>query len=116
MEYFEGVYPLSPSTQQRHHFNAEANRLDHEPGLSSLSQQKPETSKQFLESIQSSHQLENQEVHGPVEGGEKEPVPVVHPNNKQDHNNRIQENHIQLREEGRFNQCRAMKEKNKYYG
>uniref|UniRef100_A0A8B9F908 Spermatogenesis associated 1 n=1 Tax=Amazona collaria TaxID=241587 RepID=A0A8B9F908_9PSIT len=97
--YFEGVYPLSPSTQRRHHFNAEANRLDHKSGLSRLPQQKPETSKQFLESTQSSHQLENEEGHGPVEWGEKEPVPVLYTNNKQDHNNRIQENHIQLREE-----------------
>ncbi|KAM9008034.1 spermatogenesis-associated protein 1 [Ara ararauna] len=99
VEFFEGVYPLSPSTQQRHHFNAEANRLDHKSGLSSLPQQKPETSKQVLESIQSSHQLENKEVHGPVKWGEKEPVPVLYTNNKQDHNNRIQENHIQLRED-----------------
>ncbi|KAM9543888.1 spermatogenesis-associated protein 1 isoform 5-T6 [Guaruba guarouba] len=99
VEFFEGVYPLSPSTQQRHHFNAEANRLDHKSGLPSLPQQKPETSKQVLESIQSSHQLENKEVHGPVKWGEKEPVPVLYTNNKQDHNNRIQENHIQLREE-----------------
>ncbi|XP_062467202.1 spermatogenesis-associated protein 1 isoform X2 [Pezoporus occidentalis] len=99
VEYFEGVYALSASTQQSHHFNGEANRPDHKSGLSSLPQQKPETSKQFLESIQSSNQLENKEVHGPVEWGEKEPVPVLHTNNKQDHNNRIQENHIQLREE-----------------
>ncbi|XP_030906640.1 spermatogenesis-associated protein 1 isoform X2 [Melopsittacus undulatus] len=99
VEYFEGVYPLSASTQQRRHFNAEANRLDHKSGLSSLPQQEPETSKQFLESIQSSHQLENKEVHNPVEWGEKEPVPVLNPNNKQDHNNRIQENHILLRED-----------------
>uniref|UniRef100_A0A672UG05 Spermatosis associated 1 n=1 Tax=Strigops habroptila TaxID=2489341 RepID=A0A672UG05_STRHB len=99
VEYFEGIYPLSPSTQQRHRFNAEANRFDHKSGLSSLPQQKPETSEPLLESIQSSHQLENQEVHGPVEWGEKEPVPVLHTNNKQDHNNRIQENQIQLREE-----------------
>ncbi|NXD64542.1 SPAT1 protein, partial [Eolophus roseicapillus] len=109
VEYFEGVYPLPPSTRQRHHFNAEATRLDHKSGLSSLPQQKRETSKQFSKSIQSSHQLENQEVHGPVEWGEKEPVPVVHPNNKQDHNNRIQENHIQLREEGNLLQYRTSK-------
>ncbi|KFQ56029.1 Spermatogenesis-associated protein 1, partial [Nestor notabilis] len=67
VEYFEGIYPLSPSTQQRHHSNEEANRLYHKSGLSSLPQQKPETSKQFLESIQCSHELENQEVHSPVE-------------------------------------------------
>ncbi|NXS43065.1 SPAT1 protein, partial [Balaeniceps rex] len=46
VEYFEDVYP---STQQRHHFNAEAN----ESRLSTLPQQKPEKSKRFLESIQS---------------------------------------------------------------
>ncbi|XP_061201198.1 spermatogenesis-associated protein 1 isoform X3 [Neopsephotus bourkii] len=99
VEYFEGIYALSASTQQSHHFNGEANRLDHKSGLSRLPQQKPETSKQFLESIQSSHQLENKEVHGPVKWGEKEPVPVLHTNNMQDHNNSIPENHIQLREE-----------------
>ncbi|NXL06169.1 SPAT1 protein, partial [Mesembrinibis cayennensis] len=69
VEYFEDVYPLSSSTQQRHHFNAEANGSR----LSSLPQQKREKSKQFLESTQSSHQLENQEVNNPVKWGEKEP-------------------------------------------
>ncbi|KFR00347.1 Spermatogenesis-associated protein 1, partial [Nipponia nippon] len=36
VEYFEDVYPLSSSTQQRHHFNAEANgsRLSNENGSS----------------------------------------------------------------------------------
>ncbi|XP_072723762.1 spermatogenesis-associated protein 1 [Ciconia boyciana] len=95
VEYFEDVYPLSTSTQQRHHFNAEANGSR----LSSLPQQKPEKSKRFLESIQSSHWLENQEVHSPVKWGEKEPVPVLHTKHEQDHNNRIQEKQIQFREE-----------------
>ncbi|KAM6129111.1 spermatogenesis-associated protein 1 [Phoenicopterus ruber ruber] len=97
VEYFEDVYPSS-STQQRHHFNAEANRFGHGSRLSSLPQQKPGTSKQFLERIQRSHQPENQEVHSPVEWGEKEPVPVLHTKHKQDHNNRIQEKQIQFRE------------------
>lgn len=105
MEYFEDVYPLSSSTQQRHHFNAEANRFDHGSRLSSLPPKNPEKSKQFLESIQSSHKLENQEVHSPVEWGEKEPVPVLPTKHKQDHNNRIQEKQIQFREKGKFNQC-----------
>ncbi|XP_009585274.1 PREDICTED: spermatogenesis-associated protein 1 [Fulmarus glacialis] len=94
VEYFEDVYPLSSSTQQRRHFNAEANGSR----LSSLRQEKPEKSKQFLESIQNSHQLENQKVHSPVKWGEKEPVPVLHTKYEQDHNNRIQEKQIQFRE------------------
>ncbi|KAM6396612.1 spermatogenesis-associated protein 1 isoform 4-T4 [Pluvialis apricaria] len=98
VEYFEDVYPLSSSTQQRHHFNAQANRFDHGSRLSSLPQKNPAKSKQFLESIQSSHQLENQEAHSPVEWGEKEPVPVLPTKHKQDHNNRIQEKQIQFRE------------------
>uniref|UniRef100_A0A8C0B4W4 Spermatogenesis associated 1 n=1 Tax=Buteo japonicus TaxID=224669 RepID=A0A8C0B4W4_9AVES len=65
VEYFEDVYPLSSSTQQRDPFNKEANRFGHGSRLSNLPQQKPEKSKQFLESIQSSHQLENQEMHSP---------------------------------------------------
>ncbi|KAF1553881.1 Spermatogenesis-associated protein 1, partial [Eudyptula albosignata] len=69
VEYFEDVYPLSSSTQQKHHFNAEANGSR----LSSLPPKKPEKSKRFLESTQSSHQLENQEVHSSVKWGEKEP-------------------------------------------
>uniref|UniRef100_A0A8D0FH70 Spermatogenesis associated 1 n=1 Tax=Strix occidentalis caurina TaxID=311401 RepID=A0A8D0FH70_STROC len=73
VEYFEDVYPLSSSTQQRHHFNAEANRFSNGSRLSSLPEQKPEKRQQFLGSIHSSHQLENQEVHSPVEWGEKEP-------------------------------------------
>ncbi|XP_075012243.1 spermatogenesis-associated protein 1 isoform X2 [Calonectris borealis] len=94
VEYFEAVYPLSSSTQQRHNFNAEANGSR----LSSLPQEKPEKSKQFLESIQSSHQLENQKVHSPVKWREKEPVPVLHTKHEQDRNNRIQEKQIQFRE------------------
>ena len=105
MEYFEDIYPSPSSTQQRHHFNAEANRFGRGSRLSSLPQEKPEKSKQFLESIQSSHQLEHQEVHSPVERGEKEPVPVLRTKHKQDHNNRIQEKQIQFREKGKFNQC-----------
>ncbi|KFV15999.1 Spermatogenesis-associated protein 1, partial [Tauraco erythrolophus] len=97
VEYFEDIYPLS-STQHRHHFNAEANRFGHGSRLSSLPQQKSEKSKQFLESIQSSHQLENQEAHSPVEWGGKEPVPVLHTKRKQDHSNRIQGKQLQFRE------------------
>ncbi|NXE21634.1 SPAT1 protein, partial [Ardeotis kori] len=96
--YFEDVYPLSSSTQQRHHFNAEANRFGHGSRLSSLPQQKAEKSKQFLESMQSSYQLENQEVHSPVEWGEKEPVPVSHIKHKQDHNNERQEKKIHFQQ------------------
>ncbi|NXG26130.1 SPAT1 protein, partial [Grallaria varia] len=99
VEYFEDVYPLPSSTQQRHHFNAEANSFGHESRLSSLPQQKLEKSKPFLESIQSKHQLENLEVHSPVQWGEKEPVPILHTNRKQDHNNRIQEQ-IHLQQHG----------------
>uniref|UniRef100_A0A8D0FIV9 Spermatogenesis associated 1 n=1 Tax=Strix occidentalis caurina TaxID=311401 RepID=A0A8D0FIV9_STROC len=62
VEYFEDVYPLSSSTQQRHHFNAEANRFSNGSRLSSLPEQKPEKRQQFLGSIHSSHQLENQEA------------------------------------------------------
>ncbi|NXN63648.1 SPAT1 protein, partial [Himantopus himantopus] len=98
VEYLEDVYPLSSSTQQRHHFNAEANRFDHGSRLSSLPPKSPEKRKQFLESIQSSHQLENQEVHSPVEWGEKEPVAVLPAKHKQDHNNRIQEKQIHLQQ------------------
>ncbi|NXW26686.1 SPAT1 protein, partial [Phaetusa simplex] len=95
MEYFEDD-SLSSSTQQGHQFNAEANRFAHGSRSSSLPQQKPEKSKQFLESIQSSHQLENQVVHSPVEWGEKERVPVLSTKGKEDHNNRIQEKQIHL--------------------
>ncbi|NWX57938.1 SPAT1 protein, partial [Promerops cafer] len=95
VEYFEDVYPLPSSTQQKHHFIEEANRFGHGPRLSSLSQQKPEKSKSFLESIQSRHQVENLEVPSPVEWGEKETVSVSHTNNKQDNNNKIPEKHLQ---------------------
>ncbi|KAF1441151.1 Spermatogenesis-associated protein 1, partial [Pygoscelis papua] len=69
VEYFEDVYPLSSSTQQKHHFNAETNGSR----LSSLPPKNPAKSKRFLESTQSSHQLESQEVHSSVkwENGEK---------------------------------------------
>ncbi|KAM6065955.1 spermatogenesis-associated protein 1 [Chlamydotis macqueenii] len=93
--YFEDVYPLSSSTQQRHHFNAEANRFGNGSRLSSLPQQKAERSK---ESMQSSDHLENQEVHSPVEWGEKEPVPVSRTKRKQDRNNERQEKKIQFGE------------------
>ncbi|NXE33039.1 SPAT1 protein, partial [Ptilorrhoa leucosticta] len=95
VEYFEDVYPLPSSTQQKHHFLEEANRFGHGSRLSSLSQQKPGKSKPFLESVQSWHQVENLEVPSPVEWAEKEPVPVLHTNNEQDNDNRIQENHLQ---------------------
>ncbi|NXU03890.1 SPAT1 protein, partial [Buphagus erythrorhynchus] len=94
-EYFEDVYPLPSSTQQKLHIIEEANRFGHGSRLSSLSQQKPEKSKSFLESIQSRHQVENLEVPSPVEWGEKETVPVLHTNNKQGNNNRIPEKHLQ---------------------
>ncbi|XP_009953631.1 PREDICTED: spermatogenesis-associated protein 1 [Leptosomus discolor] len=98
VEYFEDVYPLPSSTQQRHHFNTEANRFGRGSRLSSLPPQKTEKSEQFLESIQSSHQLESQQVHGPVEWGEKEPVPVLHTKGEQDRDNRTQDKQIQFRE------------------
>ncbi|KAM7046853.1 spermatogenesis-associated protein 1 [Acridotheres tristis] len=91
VEYFEDVYPLPSSTQQKHHIIEEANRFGHGSRLSSLSQQKPEKSKPFLESIRSRHQVENLEVPSPVEWDEKETVPVLHTNSKQDNNNRIPE-------------------------
>ncbi|NXG78665.1 SPAT1 protein, partial [Baryphthengus martii] len=100
VEYFEDVYPLSSSTQQRHHFNEEDNRFGLGSRLSSLPQTKTEKSKQLVESIQSSHQLENQKVLSPVEWGEKEPVPVLHTKPKQDHNDRILEKQIEPREKG----------------
>ncbi|NWT68184.1 SPAT1 protein, partial [Prunella himalayana] len=95
VEYFEDVNPLPSSPQQKHHVSEEANRFGHRSRLSSLSQQKPEKGKPFLQSIQSRHQVENLEVPSPVEWGEKEPVPVSHTNTKQDNNNRIPENHLQ---------------------
>ncbi|NWZ69414.1 SPAT1 protein, partial [Acrocephalus arundinaceus] len=95
VEYFEDVYSLLSSTQQKRHIIEEANRFGRGSRLSNLSQQKPEKSKTFLESIQSRHQLENLEVPSPVERGEKESVPVSHINNKQDNNNKIPEKHLQ---------------------
>ncbi|NXC84063.1 SPAT1 protein, partial [Cercotrichas coryphoeus] len=95
VEYFEDVYPLPSSTQQKHHLIEEANRFGHGSRLPSLSQKKPEKSKPFLESIQNRHQVENLEVPSPVEWGEKAPVPVSHTNNKEDDNNRIPEKHLQ---------------------
>ncbi|KAL2301515.1 hypothetical protein Nmel_010903 [Mimus melanotis] len=91
VEYYEDVYPLPSSTQQKHHIIEETNRFGHGARLSSLSQQKLEKSKPFLESIRSRHQVENLEVPSPVEWGEKETVPVLHTNNKQDNNYRIPE-------------------------
>ncbi|NWQ73777.1 SPAT1 protein, partial [Columbina picui] len=98
VEYFEDVYPLSSSTQQRHPYNAKANRSGHGSRLPCLTQQKPDKSNQFLESIQNSSQLEYQERQSRVEWGEKEPVPVSHTKHEQDHNNRIQENQIRLQQ------------------
>ncbi|NXX30003.1 SPAT1 protein, partial [Nicator chloris] len=95
VEYFEDIYSLPSSTQQKHHVIEEGNRFGHGSRLSRLSQQKPEKSKPFLESIQSRHQVENLEVPSPVEWGEKEPVAVSQTNNKQDNNNRIPEKHLQ---------------------
>ncbi|XP_005022342.3 spermatogenesis-associated protein 1 isoform X4 [Anas platyrhynchos] len=85
VEYFEDVYPLSSSTKQRCHFNAEANRYGHGSRLPNLPQQS-EKSRPFLESIQSSHQLENKELHSPAEWTEKESVPVLNTNHEQDYN------------------------------
>ncbi|NXU09016.1 SPAT1 protein, partial [Pardalotus punctatus] len=101
VEYFEDAYPLPSSIQQKHHFIEEASRFGHGSRLSSLSQQKPEKSKAFSERIQSRHQVQNLEVHSPVERGEREPVPVSHTNNNQDNNDRIQEK--QLGEKGKIN-------------
>ncbi|NWH34861.1 SPAT1 protein, partial [Chloropsis hardwickii] len=95
VEYFEDVYPLPSSTQQKHHVIEEANRFGRGSRLSSLSQQKPEKDKPFLKSTRSRHQGENLEVPNPMEWGEKEPVPVLHTNNKQDNKNRIPEKHLQ---------------------
>ncbi|XP_009671516.2 spermatogenesis-associated protein 1 isoform X1 [Struthio camelus] len=98
VEYFEDVYPLSSSTQERHRFNAEASRFGHGSRISSLPPHKNEKSKGFLESRKSSHLPENQEVHSPLEWDEKESVLILHTNHEQDQNNRIQEKQIQLRE------------------
>ncbi|XP_041277730.1 spermatogenesis-associated protein 1 [Onychostruthus taczanowskii] len=91
VECFEDVYPVLSSPQQKHHVSEKANRFGHGSRLSSLSQQKPEKGKPFLESIRSRHQVENLEVPSPVEWAEKEPVPVSHTNNEQNNNNRIPE-------------------------
>ncbi|XP_052521987.1 spermatogenesis-associated protein 1 [Tympanuchus pallidicinctus] len=85
VDYFEDVYPLSSSTQQKHHFNAETNRYGHGSRLPNLPQQKTE-SKQFLENTQSSHQLENQKVYSPAAWSEKESLPILHMSHEQDHN------------------------------
>uniref|UniRef100_A0A8D2MK90 Spermatosis associated 1 n=1 Tax=Zonotrichia albicollis TaxID=44394 RepID=A0A8D2MK90_ZONAL len=86
----------------KHHISEEANRFGHGSRLSSLSQQKPEKGKPFLERIQSRHQVENVEVPSPVEWGEKEPVPVSHTNNKQDNNNRIPEKQFEEKDQSSF--------------
>ncbi|NXY26937.1 SPAT1 protein, partial [Atrichornis clamosus] len=98
VEYFEDIYPLPSSTQQKHHFTEEVNRFGRGSRLSSLSQKKPEKSKQFLESIQRRNRVENLEGDSPVEWGDKESV--LDTNNKQDNNHRIQEKQIQFREKG----------------
>ncbi|NXD19001.1 SPAT1 protein, partial [Spelaeornis formosus] len=108
VEYFEDIYPFPLSTQQKHHVIEEANRFGYGSRLSSLSQQKPEKSKPFLESIQSRQQVENLEVSSPVEWGEKEPVLVSQTNNKQDNNNKIPEKYFG--EKGKCNQCNANKQ------
>ncbi|XP_064003979.1 spermatogenesis-associated protein 1 isoform X7 [Pogoniulus pusillus] len=104
VEYFEDVYPLSSVTQQRQYFNAEDNRFGHGSRLFSLLQQKPPKSKQFLESIHSSHQPENQKVHNPMDQGEKESLPVLHTKHRQDYSNIVQEKHIKSREKDE-NRC-----------
>lgn len=103
VEHFEDVYSLPSSAQQKRRVIEEANRFGHGSRLSRLSQQKPEKSKPFLESIKSRHQVENLEVPSPVEWGQKESVPFSHTNNKQNKNNRIPEK--QLGEKGKLNQC-----------
>uniref|UniRef100_A0A8C3N6B4 Uncharacterized protein n=1 Tax=Geospiza parvula TaxID=87175 RepID=A0A8C3N6B4_GEOPR len=110
VEYFEDVYPLLSSPQQKFHISEEANRFGHGSRLSSLSQQKPEKGKPFSESIRSRHQAENLEVPSPVEWGEKEPVPVSHTNNKQDNNNRIPEKQFEEKDENKQNHLTCPKE------
>ncbi|XP_005482187.2 spermatogenesis-associated protein 1 [Zonotrichia albicollis] len=102
VEYFENVYPLLSSPQQKHHISEEANRFGHGSRLSSLSQQKPEKGKPFFERIQSRPQVENVEVPSPVEWGEKGSVPVSHTNNKQDNNNRIPEKQFEEKDQSSF--------------
>ncbi|NWH83807.1 SPAT1 protein, partial [Aegithalos caudatus] len=104
VEYFDDVYSLPSSTQQKHHIIEKANRFGDRSRLSSLSQQKPEKRKPFLESIQSRPQVENLEVLSPVEWCEKESVPVSYTNNTQDNNNRIPEKHL---EQNRTKKTRA---------
>ncbi|XP_039583041.1 spermatogenesis-associated protein 1, partial [Passer montanus] len=99
VEYFEDVYPLLSSPQQKHHISEEANRFGHGSRLSSLSQQKPGKGKPFLESVRSRHWVENLEVPSPVKWGEKEPVPVSHTNNKQNNNNRIPEKQFEEKDQ-----------------
>ncbi|KAM7014232.1 spermatogenesis-associated protein 1 [Passerculus sandwichensis] len=99
VDYFEDVYPLLSSPQQKHHISEKVNRFGHGSRLSSLSQQKPKKGKPFLERIQSRHQVENVEVPSPVKWGEKEPVPVSHTNNKQDNNNRIPEKQFEEKDQ-----------------
>ncbi|XP_064284535.1 spermatogenesis-associated protein 1 isoform X1 [Passer domesticus] len=99
VEYFEDVYPLLSSPQQKHHISEEANRFGHGSRLPSLSQQKPEKGKRFLESVRSRHRVENLEVPSPVKWGEKEPVPVSHTNHKQNNNNRIPEKQFEEKDQ-----------------
>ncbi|NXT03280.1 SPAT1 protein, partial [Jacana jacana] len=85
VEYFEDVYPLSSSTQQRYHFNAEANRFGHGSRLFSLPPKKPEKSKQFLESMLSTRGLENQVVPSPVDLQQyRTSKSIAHPGEKLD--------------------------------
>ncbi|XP_062353743.1 spermatogenesis-associated protein 1 [Cinclus cinclus] len=94
VEYLADVYPFPSSTQQKLHVTKEAGRFCHSSRLSSLSQQKPEKSKPFLESMQNRHQAENLEVPSPVGWDEKEPLPVLHTNSKENNNNRIPEKQL----------------------
>ncbi|NWJ03546.1 SPAT1 protein, partial [Crypturellus undulatus] len=114
VEYFEDAYPISSSTQERHHFNEEASGFGNGSRLSRLLPTKNEKSEQFLENRQSSHLLGNT-VHGSLEWGEKESILVLHTNHKQDHNIRIQEKKVQLGEKGKFIPCSTEEEKNNYY-
>ncbi|XP_035189517.1 spermatogenesis-associated protein 1 isoform X2 [Oxyura jamaicensis] len=107
VEYFEDVYPLSSSTEQRRHFNVEANRYGHGSRLPNLPQQKSEKNRPFLESIQSSHPLENKEVHSPAERTEKESVPVLNTNHEQNYN-RIAEKQTQFRVKDQNGSCGSL--------
>lgn len=77
--------------------------IGHGSRLPNLPQQKSEKSRPFLESIQSSHQLENKEVHSPAEWTEKESVPVLNTDHEQDYN-RIAEKQTQFRVKGKINE------------